>query len=159
MILLVSNTVAYISHRETILAFLFVLFICFALFCFCFFLFFFIRVGKSIQLEIKLVFLFRNSCIFWNVLWFLRMWQCTVYSSRLPRLKTLVRSGQDHPRSFMIIKDLDKVLNLGANTTALFSSPVASALDSKLDDPGSSPSWGKAFCPWDMWGKKSKLCF
>ena len=34
-----------------------------------------------------------------------------------------------------------------ANTTALFSSPVASALDSKLDDPGSSPSWGKAFCP------------
>ena len=34
-----------------------------------------------------------------------------------------------------------------ANATALFSSPVASALDSKLDDPGSSPSWGKAFCP------------
>ena len=31
-----------------------------------------------------------------------------------------------------------------ANTTALFSSPVVSALGSKLDDPGSSPGQGKA---------------
>ena len=34
-----------------------------------------------------------------------------------------------------------------ANATALFSSPVVSALGSKLDDPGSSPSRGKALCP------------
>ena len=33
------------------------------------------------------------------------------------------------------------------NTTALFSSPVVSALGSELDDPGSSPGWGKALCP------------
>ena len=32
-----------------------------------------------------------------------------------------------------------------ANATALFSSPVVSALGS--DDPGSSPSRGKALCP------------
>ena len=38
-----------------------------------------------------------------------------------------------------------------ANTMALSSSPVVSA---PLDDPGPSPSWGKALCPWDMWGKK-----
>ena len=31
-----------------------------------------------------------------------------------------------------------------ANTTALFSSPVVSALGSKSDDPGSSPGQGKA---------------
>lgn len=63
MILLVSNTVAYVSHRETILVFFCSVYLfCFILFLF--FPFFFIRVGKSIQLEIKLVFLFRNSCIF-----------------------------------------------------------------------------------------------
>ena len=31
-----------------------------------------------------------------------------------------------------------------ANATALFSSPVVSALGSELDDLGSSPGWGKA---------------
>ena len=41
-----------------------------------------------------------------------------------------------------------------ANATALFSSPVVSALGSESDDPGSSPSRGKALCPWDVWGKK-----
>ena len=47
-----------------------------------------------------------------------------------------------------------------ANTTALFSSPVVSALWVKLDNPGSSPGWGKALCPWDVWGKKKcKLRF
>ena len=34
-----------------------------------------------------------------------------------------------------------------ANTTALFSSPVVSALGSESDDPGSSPGQGKALCP------------
>ena len=34
-----------------------------------------------------------------------------------------------------------------ANATALSSSPVVSALSSELDDPGSSPGWGKALCP------------
>ena len=34
-----------------------------------------------------------------------------------------------------------------ANATALFSSPVVSALGFKLDDPGSSPRQGKALCP------------
>ena len=34
-----------------------------------------------------------------------------------------------------------------ANATALFSSPVVSALGSELDDLGSSPGWGKALCP------------
>ena len=33
------------------------------------------------------------------------------------------------------------------NAMALFSSPVVSALGSELDDPGSSPGWGKALCP------------
>ena len=33
------------------------------------------------------------------------------------------------------------------NFTALFSSPVVSALGSELDDPGSSPGRGKALCP------------
>ena len=41
------------------------------------------------------------------------------------------------------------------NATALFSSPVVSALGSELDDLGSSPDWGKALCPWDVWGKKN----
>ena len=34
-----------------------------------------------------------------------------------------------------------------ANATALFSSPVVSALGSESDDPGSSPNRGKALCP------------
>ena len=34
-----------------------------------------------------------------------------------------------------------------ANATALFSSPVVSALTSESDDPGSSPGRGKALCP------------
>ena len=41
-----------------------------------------------------------------------------------------------------------------ANTTALFSSPVVSALGSKPDDMGSSPGRGKALCPWDVQEKK-----
>ena len=41
-----------------------------------------------------------------------------------------------------------------ANATALFSSPVVSALGSELNDPGSSPGWCKALCPWDVWEKK-----
>ena len=39
-----------------------------------------------------------------------------------------------------------------ANATALFSSPVVSALGSESDDPGSSPGRGKALCPWDVRG-------
>ena len=38
-----------------------------------------------------------------------------------------------------------------ANATALFSSPVVSALGSESDDPGSSPGRGKALCA----GKKN----
>ena len=40
------------------------------------------------------------------------------------------------------------------NTMALYSSPVVSALGSESDNPGSSPGWGKALCPWDMREKK-----
>ena len=43
-----------------------------------------------------------------------------------------------------------------ANATALSSSPVVIALGSESDDPGSSPGWGKALCPWDMWEKKMR---
>ena len=47
-----------------------------------------------------------------------------------------------------------------ASATALFSSPVVCALDSELDNPGSSPGQGKALCPWDVREKKKcKLCF
>ena len=42
-----------------------------------------------------------------------------------------------------------------ANATALFSSPVVSALGSELNNPGSSPGWCKALCPWDVWEKKN----
>ena len=41
------------------------------------------------------------------------------------------------------------------NTMALSSSPVVSALGSESDDPGPSPSWGKALCLWD--GGKKKM--
>ena len=46
-----------------------------------------------------------------------------------------------------------------ANATALSSSPVVSALGSESDDPGSSPGWGKALCPWDVREKKCELRF
>ena len=46
-----------------------------------------------------------------------------------------------------------------ANATALFSSPVVSALTSESDDPGSSPGRGKALCPWDVREKKCELRF
>ena len=47
-----------------------------------------------------------------------------------------------------------------ANATALSSSPVVSALGSKLDNLGSSPGWGKVLCPWVVQGKKKcELCF
>ena len=42
-----------------------------------------------------------------------------------------------------------------ANATALFSSPVVSALGFESDDPGSRPGRGKALCPWDLRGKKN----
>ena len=37
-----------------------------------------------------------------------------------------------------------------ANATALFSSPVVSALGSESDNPGSSPGRGKALCLWEV---------
>ena len=46
-----------------------------------------------------------------------------------------------------------------ANATALFSSPVVSALGSELDNPGSSLGQGKASCPWDVQEKKCELRF
>ena len=45
------------------------------------------------------------------------------------------------------------------NATALSSSLVVSALSSESDDPGSSPSRGKALCPKGLWEKKSELRF
>ena len=41
-----------------------------------------------------------------------------------------------------------------ANAMAFSSSPVVSELGSESDDLGSSPGWGKALCPWDVWEKK-----
>ena len=46
-----------------------------------------------------------------------------------------------------------------AHTLALSSIPVVSAVGSELDNLGSSPGWGKALCPWDVWEKKCELCF
>ena len=46
-----------------------------------------------------------------------------------------------------------------ANATALSGSPVVSALGSESDDPGSSPSRGKALCPWDVREQKCELRF
>ena len=43
-----------------------------------------------------------------------------------------------------------------ANATALFSSPVVSALGSESDDLGSSPARGKSLCPWDVQEKKMR---
>ena len=45
------------------------------------------------------------------------------------------------------------------NATALYSSPVVSALGSESDDRGSSPGLGKALCPWDVREKKCELRF
>ena len=41
------------------------------------------------------------------------------------------------------------------NAMALSSSPVVSALGSKLDNLGSSPGQGKVLCPWDVQEKKN----
>ena len=46
-----------------------------------------------------------------------------------------------------------------ANATALFSSPVVSALGSESDDPGSSPGLGKALRPWDVREKNASSAF
>ena len=46
-----------------------------------------------------------------------------------------------------------------ASATALFSSPVDSALGSESDDPGSSSGRGKALCPWDAREKKMRAPF
>ena len=46
-----------------------------------------------------------------------------------------------------------------ANTTALSSSPVVSALGSESDDLGSSPGRGKVLCPWDMQEKNASSAF
>ena len=46
-----------------------------------------------------------------------------------------------------------------ANATALFSSPVISALGSELDDLGSSPGQGKVLCPWDVQEKNASSAF
>ena len=43
-----------------------------------------------------------------------------------------------------------------SNATALFSSPVVSALGSKWDDLGFSPGRGKVLCPWDVREKKGE---
>ena len=46
-----------------------------------------------------------------------------------------------------------------ANATALFSSPLVSALGSESDDSGSSPGRGKALCPRDVRGKNASSAF
>ena len=46
-----------------------------------------------------------------------------------------------------------------ANATALSSGPVVDALGSESDDPGSSPGWGKAQCPWDVREKNASSAF
>ena len=46
-----------------------------------------------------------------------------------------------------------------ASATALFSTSVVSALGSKSNHPGSSPSRGKALCLWDVREKKCELRF
>ena len=46
-----------------------------------------------------------------------------------------------------------------ANASALSSNPVASALGSESDDPGSIPGRGKALCPWTFGKKKRELHF
>ena len=46
-----------------------------------------------------------------------------------------------------------------AKATALFSSPVVSALGSESGDPGSIPGRGKVLCSWDVREKKCELRF
>ena len=46
-----------------------------------------------------------------------------------------------------------------ANTMALCSSPVVSALGSESDNLCSSPGQGKVLCPWDVQEKKCELHF
>ena len=46
-----------------------------------------------------------------------------------------------------------------ATATALFGSPVVSALGSESDDPGSSPGRGKVLCPWDVREKNTSSAF
>ena len=46
-----------------------------------------------------------------------------------------------------------------ANATALFSSPVVSALGSESDDPCSIPGLGKALCPRDVREKNASSTF
>ena len=53
----------------------------------------------------------------------------------------------------------DQLCRGHAYATASFSSPVVSALGSESDDPGSSPGWGKALCPWGVREKKCELRF
>ena len=60
-------------------------------------------------------------------------------------------------RSPIIIQNSGNPSSRGyTNATALSSSPVVSALGSESDDPGSSPSRGKALCPRDVREKKQK---
>ena len=46
-----------------------------------------------------------------------------------------------------------------ADATALFSSPVVSALGSELDDSGSYPGWGNALYPCDVREKNASSAF
>ena len=46
-----------------------------------------------------------------------------------------------------------------ANTMALSSSPVVSALSFESDDLGSSPGQGKVLCRWDMQEKNASSAF
>ena len=49
----------------------------------------------------------------------------------------------------------DQLYRGHANATASSNSPVVSAPGPELDDPRSSPGWGKALCPWDVQEKKN----
>ena len=46
-----------------------------------------------------------------------------------------------------------------AEATALFSSPVVSALSSESGDPGSIPGRGKVLCSWDVREKNASSAF
>ena len=59
----------------------------------------------------------------------------------------------------VVQKQCGQLYRRHANTMALSSSPVVSALGSESDDLGSSPGQGKVLCSWDMQEKKYKLCF
>ena len=61
--------------------------------------------------------------------------------------------GQKKKES-VVQKQRGQLYRRHANTTALSSSPVVSALGSESDDPGSSPGQGKVLCPWDVQEKK-----